>query len=112
MHRRALWVTVMVMSLAGCVSPVLSNDEAHQLVQRGALLVDVRTPDEFAAGHIAGALNVPVQALQRQPSLPADKGRDIVLYCRSGHRSAQAASLLTRAGYTQVHDLGAMTNWR
>lgn len=91
----------------------VSGDEAKQLVQRGAVLLDVRTPQEFAAGHIDGARNIPVQELEQKLSaLPAQKSAPIVVYCRSGARSAKAASVLRNAGYTEVHDLGAMSNWK
>jgi len=82
----------------------------RELVAKGALLLDVRTPAEFCAGHLADAINVPVQEL---PARLCDVGpisRPVVVYCRSGGRSAMARALLTRAGY-QVADLGPMTAW-
>ena len=85
-------------------------DQAKRLVDSGALLVDVRTREEFAAGHVPGAVNLPVQELdQRMSELPRD--RDLVLYCRSGHRSGRAAGMLKDAGYAKVHNLGAMSRW-
>lgn len=84
--------------------------EAKALVKAGAVLVDVRTPEEFAAKHLDGAVNIPIDDLEaRKAELPKDK--DIVLYCRSGARSARGKSLLTGAGYTKVHNLGPMSNW-
>lgn len=75
------------------------------------VLVDVRRPDEFAGGHIAGALNISVETLANNLSrLPTDK--PIVLYCRSGNRSAQAANLLIAAGFTDVYDLGGIITWQ
>ncbi len=74
------------------------------------LLVDVRTPEEFASGHIAGAVNIPVDELaQRLSEVPQDK--PVVLYCRSGNRSGQAAQMLDQAGYTQIYDLGGIVAW-
>jgi rhodanese-related sulfurtransferase len=91
--------------------PVITDGDARALVQKGAVLVDVRTPEEFAAGHIAGALNIPVQELDaRKGELPKDK--DLVLYCRSGARSARGREMLLAAGYQKVHNLGAMSNWK
>jgi phage shock protein E len=85
--------------------------DAHRLVEQGALLLDVRTPAEFAQGHIDGAINIAVQELdQRIAELP-DKDRTIVLYCRSGARSGRAHDLLKAAGYTSLYDIGAMSNW-
>jgi phage shock protein E len=83
---------------------------ARQLVERGALLVDVRTPGEFASGHIAGAINIPVQELDGRLAELGSKSRPVVLYCRSGARSAQAVRVITSAGY-QAHNLGAMGRW-
>jgi len=91
----------------GDVSPA----EARQLVQAGARLVDVRTPAEFAAGHIAGAINIPVQQLDARMSELQPKDSAVVLYCRSGHRSGNASRMLKNAGFTAVRDLGAMSRW-
>lgn len=96
----------------GCVpeggAPV-SSAEAHQLVEQGATLVDVRTPEEFAAGHLDGARNLPLDALTaRMAELPRD--RAVVVYCRSGARSARAAAVLRSAGH-DVRDLGPMSAW-
>lgn len=89
----------------------LSGFEARRLVDAGARLVDVRSPQEFAIGHIPGAVNIPVQDLERRMGELPGKNRPIVLYCRSGARSSNAARLLESAGYTRVHDLGAMSRW-
>lgn len=114
MHDNALWIAIaaafvvwFVMQRLGKVAPA----RAHQLVnEEGALLVDVRSPGEFAGGHIPGALNVPLQELgSRAPEL-SKKGKPIVVYCASGMRSASATRVLQRAGAT-VFDLGAMSRW-
>ncbi len=89
----------------------LTGAEARRLVQAGARLVDVRTPGEFAAGHIDGAVNVPIQELEGRLHELGPKRDAIVLYCRSGNRSNRAATLLRSAGYATVHDLGAMSRW-
>ncbi len=89
----------------------VSSAEAHQLVQAGARLVDVRTPGEFAAGHIAGAVNIPVQQLDTRMTELEPKETAIVVYCRSGHRSGNASRLLKSAGFNAVHDLGSMSRW-
>jgi phage shock protein E len=89
----------------------VSSAEARQLVQAGARLVDVRTPDEFAAGHIPGAVNIPVQQLDARMSELQPKDTAVVVYCRSGHRSGNAARMLKNAGFNAVRDLGPMTRW-
>jgi phage shock protein E len=85
--------------------------QARQLVQQGARLVDVRSPAEFATGHIPGAVNIPVQELEQRLSELEPKQAPIVLYCRSGNRSGRAAGVLKSAGFSGVHDLGAMSRW-
>jgi phage shock protein E len=94
--------------------PFISGAEAKALVTKHhALLLDVRTASEFSSGHIEGAINIPVQELEaRLATLPAKKDQDIVVYCRSGRRSAKAKELLEKAGFTKVHNLGPMTNWK
>ena len=73
-------------------------------------LLDVRTPEEFATGHIAGAANISVQTLaERLSEVPEDQ--PVVVYCRSGNRSAQAAQILQEAGYSSVYDLGGVNAW-
>lgn len=84
-----------------------SNHDGRRRVAQGALLLDVRTPQEFAEGHVNGATNIPVQELpQRVAELGA--ARQVVVYCRSGGRSAAAAQILRRAGH-DVLDVGPMT---
>lgn len=74
------------------------------------VLIDVRTAEEFASGHIDGAINIPVESLgERLGEVPRDV--PVVLYCRSGRRSAAAAELLAQASYAQVYDLGGIQTW-
>jgi phage shock protein E len=89
----------------------ISGGAARKLVQSGARLVDVRSPDEFAAGHIPGAINIPVQQLEARMHELEPKDGTVVLYCRSGRRSGDAARKLKGAGFVLVHDLGAMSRW-
>ena len=74
------------------------------------LLVDVRTPEEFASSHIQNAVNIPVETLQtRLDEVPG--GIPVVVYCRSGNRSASAAQILVENGFQQVYDLGGIKDW-
>ena len=90
----------------------MNIDTSHhrELVARGALLLDVRTPAEYCEGHLPEAINVPVQQLPARICDVGPTSRPVVVYCRSGGRSAMARVLLTWAGY-QVRDLGPMTAW-
>jgi phage shock protein E len=80
-------------------------------VARGAALLDVRTPEEFGSEHVPGALNVPLQELQTRLHELGAKDRPVVVYCRSGRRSAEAARLLRASGFHHVHDMGAIFEW-
>ena len=86
---------------------------AAGLRQPGAVLVDVRRPDEFAAGHLPGAVNIEVTASDFGPRVETlDKTKPTYVYCRSGARSANAAGLLTTAGFAQVANLlGGVLDW-
>lgn len=88
-----------------------TGSEARRLVENGARLVDVRTPEEFAVEHIPGAVNIPVQDLDRRMGELEPKDQPVVVYCQSGNRSGRAAKLLKDAGYAAVHDLGPMSRW-
>ncbi len=89
----------------------LRSGEARSLVAGGAHLVDVRTSREFAAGHLPGATNVPLQELERRLGSLGPKDRPIVVYCHSGQRSGVAKRLLLANGFTKIHNLGAMSSW-
>lgn len=88
----------------------IDGQTARELVEAGAQLVDVRTPGEFSAGHIDGALNLPLQTLGSQLDR-LDRNRPVVVYCRSGSRSGMARRMLTNAGFSEVHNLGPMHAW-
>lgn len=79
------------------------------VVAGGAPLIDVRSPEEYAAKHVDGARNIPVDDIDaRLAEIPKDK--PVVVYCHSGGRSAIAAKVLRGAGY-DVIDIGGMKNW-
>jgi len=88
-----------------------SSGEARALVAAGARLVDVRSPGEFAGGHLPGAVNIPVDQIGARFAEIGPPGTPVVLYCASGMRSARAASVLKGKGFAQVADLGPMSRW-
>lgn len=76
------------------------------------VIVDVRTAAEFSAGHIPNAINIPVESIgSLRPAALEDLDATILVYCRSGSRSAQAARRLLNLGYTTVHDFGGIISW-
>lgn len=76
------------------------------LVKQGALIVDVRSKMEFDSGHIPGAVNIPLDTLNRNPAQLKDKNQPIITCCASGMRSGSALHILKSKGYTQVYNGG------
>jgi rhodanese-related sulfurtransferase len=83
------------------------GEEARAWVDDGATLLDVRTPAEFASGHLRGAVNIPVDQVQARVDELGDR---VVVYCRSGARAGRAAQALRGAG-REVLQLGTMAAW-
>lgn len=91
--------------------PDVSGAEARALVAGGATLLDVRTPGEFKSAHLPGAINVPVEALERRLQDVGPKDQPVVVYCASGARSSNARRVLLANGWTQVRNMGPMGAW-
>jgi phage shock protein E len=92
--------------VASCATGAAPVETVSAKVQGGALVVDVRSPGEYADGHYEGAINVPVDEIDSRLAELGDKGRPIVVYCRSGHRSARAKARLDALGFMDVTDGG------
>ncbi len=110
-----VWTTASSLLQPGTTvaAPQLISPAAYQ-EQFGAdsehALIDVRTPEEFNSGHIPGAVNINVETLPaRLDEVP--EGIPIVVYCRTGNRSATAARILVDAGFSPVYDLGGIQDW-
>ena len=76
-----------------------------------AVLLDVRTPEEYREGRIPGSKNLPLQSLDKVGSVADNKDTPIFVYCYSGSRSRQAAALLGRMGYAKVKNIGGIAAW-
>ena len=74
----------------------------------GAVLLDVRTPEEYRSGHIPGSKNIPLQTIDRVGSVAENKDTALYVYCQSGARSRQAAGMLKQMGYTNVNNIGGI----
>src|SRR5690554_5931510 len=85
------------------------NSELKEAVKNGAFLVDVRTPAEFSAGSVKGAVNIPLDKVSSQLSKFKGK-KNIVVSCRSGNRSGQAKSILEQKGFQNVINGGTWQN--
>lgn len=83
--------------------------QARDAVKNGALIVDVRTPDEFRQKHISGAINLPIDAIMKG-NIKLPKAKEIVVYCRTGSRSSVSAKVLREQGWT-VYDVATQGDW-
>ena len=119
--RKLLSVFLAAILLVGCSAPKetvsyrqISMDEAITMMEEesGYIILDVRTPEEFADKHISGAVNIPNETIAAEeiPELP-DKDQLILVYCRSGNRSKQASEKLAALGYTNVVEFGGINSW-
>ena len=92
----------------------ITAEKAKQRIDSGELItiLDVRTKEEFDEKHIEGAILIPNEEIMNEPpsQLP-DKNAEILIYCRSGNRSRQAAEKLISMGYTNVKDFGGINDW-
>lgn len=127
-HRRNNKIRVVAAAVAALMAALLAAcgasskpsyrqitaDEAAQMMQEetGFVLLDVRTQEEYASGHIPGAICIPNETIGSEeiPELP-DKDQLILVYCRSGNRSKQASQKLAEQGYTNVVEFGGINGW-
>lgn len=130
MDMKKIWYILMALALviAGSVqamkeeAPFDPQGRAERISAQAAVeqmealeeyvLLDVRTAEEYEAGHIQGALLIPEQELAaKAPEMLPDLETPIFVYCRSGRRSALAAQALVDLGYLQVYDFGGINDW-
>ena len=88
----------------------ISRQEAQKLIDEGAQLVDVRADHEWEAGHIAGAVHVPLDELAERVA-EIDKERPVVVYCRGGNRSSMATAALAEGGYDAAKMSEGIVGW-
>jgi len=119
--KKALPILLAAILLVGCAAPAEGGsyrqiDMADAITmmeeETGYIILDVRTPEEFADRHIPGAINVPNETIGTEdiPELP-DKDQLILVYCRSGNRSKQASEKLVALGYTNIVEFGGINDW-
>jgi putative phage shock protein E len=122
---KKLLILALSLFLAGCMVTkksetsgsykTISSTEAQQMIEdnKDALILDVRTAAEYESGHIPNAVNLSNEDIQagKVDSLK-DKSQLIMVYCRSGNRSRQAAQKLAELGYTNVVDFGGIQSWQ
>jgi rhodanese-related sulfurtransferase len=82
------------------------------MVSDQPIILDVRTPEEYEEGHIEGAILIPDNEITaKAEELLSDKNATILVYCRSGRRSALAAQALSELGYNKIYDFGGIIDW-
>ena len=92
----------------------ISAEDAKKRMDSGdeIIILDVRTQAEYDESHIPGAILIPNETIGNgKPEQLPDTDKEILVYCRSGNRSAQAAKKLVEAGYTQIYDFGGIMDW-
>jgi phage shock protein E len=109
------WWVIYFLILVGIVafmtmrrSGQIPVKDGADLVKKGAVVIDVRTPAEFDSGHLSQAFNMPVDEIQSLlPEKVRDRSRIILVHCKTGLRSKKAKSILTQQGYQNVFDMGS-----
>lgn len=90
---------------------VVDGGTARRLVAQGVKVVDVRTPEEFAAGHVPGAVNIPFDQVGARHAEIGPPSAPVLLYCHSGRRSGVAARALAERGFSAVYDMRSFDAW-
>jgi rhodanese-related sulfurtransferase len=114
MRKRSFLIAAALLGIFPIISSCSSSSETKETTPVMSLtpapvVIDVRTDAEFAEGHVQGAINLDIENGAFQAKLSSlDKSVGYALYCRSGRRSAIAAELMATAGFTEVHNLGAL----
>ena len=120
MKRIILILLAALLCLTGCSAEEkmtyrqISQEEAKQMMVRddGHIIVDVRRQDEYDTGHIPGTILIPNESIgTEQPEQLPDKDQIILIYCRSGRRSKEAAQKLADMGYTIIYEFGGIIDW-
>ena len=91
------------------MSPDINQGVKEYRATDGAVLLDVRTPDEYRQGHIPGSKNLPLQSIDEVDEVVETKDTPIFVHCLSGARSRQAAAVLQQMGYTNVKNIGGVS---
>ena len=113
MQASGVSATVLQDSISVIKAPIDAGPKTINHMPQDAYLIDVRTVEEYASGHIQGAINLPLDQLETLIAKETpDKNKTILIYCLSGNRSATAAKLLKNLNYTIVFDLGGINSYQ
>lgn len=109
----AFMIFLLITGCSGASYTDVTVDEAQKMIEKGEVKVlDVRTPEEFSAGHIPGAALVPLQMMDGMLA-DLDKDQPYLVVCRSGNRSTEASGILANEGFTSIYNMtGGMNEWK
>jgi rhodanese-related sulfurtransferase len=116
MRKYFVLLSMFLFAISGCAQSGFTNISAHeaaQMIQKeNVVVLDVRTEEEYASGHIPGAILLPLQQLQERMN-ELKKDETYIIVCRSGNRSAQASQLLVKEGFKNIYNMtGGMSEWK
>lgn len=97
--------------VAGVAPGIVDGATAHKLVASGIKVVDVRTPAEFATGHVPGAINIPHDQMAKRHSEIGPPSTPVLLYCKTGRRTDVAERALRAQGFSTIYDMEAYQKW-
>lgn len=119
--KKIIILIVLLCFITGCSSnkeeiarvEMITTSEVKSIIDnydknKDVVIIDVRTESEYKSGHLKETVNIPVSEIS---SIEYDKDTKIIVYCRSGSRSANAAKMLSEMGYSKVLDMGGIINW-
>lgn len=121
--KKILWIVVLLVVITGCGNEKIDGEALYKTIEVAvaqefvnndkAILIDVRTLEEYEEGHIEDAINMPFDTISKETlkNVTNSKIDNIIVYCKSGERSRKAAIKMLELGYTNVYDLGSMSNW-
>ena len=110
--KKIVSLLICILLLTACGNKgfqVIDTNQAQDIINSGAVLIDVRTSEEYNCEHIPNAVNIPIDQIN---TIAYAKDTKIIVYCQSGTRSRQAVQTLVDMGYTNLYDLdGGLLNW-
>ena len=104
-----LVICFLITACGGVSYETIDTNKAMEIIENGAIVIDVRTVDEYNREHIPNAINIPLEEID---NITYDKNTKIIVYCQTGIRSKEAVSKLANMGYTSLYNLdGGLLNW-
>jgi phage shock protein E len=111
MKRKLIFLIITFFTLStGMIMAAENQSKVKEKISKGARIIDVRTPEEFSEGHYKGAVNIPLSDIPARIKEFGDTSKPIIVYCRSGRRSAEAKKILIEKGYKDITDAGGLTD--